>query len=131
MPKEKKKPFDHWKFKYAKLIKIFTALGCVTSIVFHIIMMIESFQRGTPNPIATIILPIVGILVCITLMGSIEVFGPRWFIKATWYVLFIGGVIEAVIFGVIPGLFTYNAAWGLAGVLLIVASSLIALMDAL
>lgn len=131
MPKEQKKPFDHWKYKYAKLIKIFAALGSVTSIVFHVIMMIESGGQGIPNPVQTIILPIVGILVCITLLGSIEVFGPRWFIKATWYVLFIGGVIEAVIYGVVPGLFTYHAAWGLAGVLLIVASSLIALMDAL
>jgi hypothetical protein len=131
MPKEKKKPFDNWKYKYAKLTKIFTALGCVTSIVFHIIMMIESSRMGTPDPIQTIILPIVGILVCITLLGSIEVFGPRWFIKATWYVIFIGGVLEAVIYGVVPHLFQYQAAWGLAGVLLIVASSLIALMDAL
>ena len=131
MPKEKKKPFDHWKYKYAKLIKIFAALGSVTAIVFHVIMIIESAQREFPNPIHTIVLPIVGILVCITLLGSIEVFGTRWFVKATWYVLFIGGVLESVFFGIVPHLFTYHAAWGLAGVLLIVASSLIALMDAL
>jgi len=131
MPKEKKKPFDDSKFKYGKLIKIFAAFGSVTSIVFHVIMMIESFQRDTPNPVQTIILPIVGILVCITLLGSIEVFGPRWFIKATWYVLFIGGVLEAVIFAIPPNLWTYIGTWGLSGVLLIIASSLIALMEAL
>ncbi|MBN2156370.1 MAG: hypothetical protein JW776_10025 [Candidatus Lokiarchaeota archaeon] len=132
MPKERKKPFDHWKFKYAKLTKIFAALGSITAIVFHIMMMVESFRLGTPNPVQTVILPIFGMLICITILGSIEVFGPRWFIKATWYVLLIGGILEAVIFGVVPRLFQdYNSAWGLAGVFLIIASGLLSLIEAL
>ena len=129
----KKKAFDHWKFKYAKLTKIFAALGCITSIVFHIIMIVLDSRLGFLHPIQTVVLPIAGILICITLLGSIGVFGPRWFITVTWYVLLIGGVLEAIFFGVVPGLFSvYSiAAWGLAGVLLIIASGLLFLIEAL
>ena len=133
MPKEKKKPFDHWKFKYAKLIKIFAALGCITSIVFHIIMIIESFNHDPQYPIQTVVLPIVGIIICIVLLGSVGVFGPRWFISVRWYLLLLGGVLEAIIYGLVPGLFSNYAiaAWGLAGVLLIIASGLLFLIEAL
>ena len=95
MPKEKKKPFDHWN--------------------------------------KTIVLPIVGILICITLLGSIGAFGPRWFITVSWYVLLIGGILETIIYAIVPGLFsTYGiAAWGLAGVLLIIASGILFLIEAL
>ncbi len=133
MPKEKKNPFDHWRFKYAKLTKIFAALGCITAIVFHIIMIILDFRLGFRYTIYTVLLPILGILICITLLGSIGVFGPRWIITVRWYWLLIGGILEAVIFGIVPELFTtYRiAAWGLAGVLLIVASGLLFLIEAL
>jgi hypothetical protein len=133
MPKEKKKAFDHWKFKYGKLIKIFAALGCITAIVFHIILIVLSSRIGFQKPIRTVILPIAGILICITLLGSIGAFGPRWFITVTWYALLIGGVLEAIIFGVVPNLFSVYriAAWGLAGVLLIIASGLLFLIEAL
>ncbi len=133
MPKEKKKAFDHWKYKYAKLTKIFAALGCITAIVFHIIMIVLDSRLGFQNPIETVILSIVGILICITLLGSIGVFGPRWFITVTWYLLLIGGVLEAVIFGIVPGLFSVYriAAWGLTGVLLIIASGMLFLIEAL
>ncbi len=133
MPKEKKKPFDHWKFKYAKLTKIFAALGCITSIVFHVIMMVLSSRQSFEYPIQTIILPIVGILICITLLGSIGAFGPRWFITVSWYALLIGGILETIIYAIVPGLFsTYGiAAWGLAGVLLIIASGILFLIEAL
>ena len=133
MPKEKKKPFDHWRYKYAKLTKIFAALGCITSIVFHIIMIVLSSRNGWAFPIQTVILPITGILICVILLGSIGVFGPRWFITVTWYFLLIGGILEAVFYAIVPGIFsTYSiAAWGLAGVLLIIASGLLFLIEAL
>ena len=133
MPKEKKKPFDHWRYKYGLLTKIFAALGCITSIVFHIIMIVLDSRLGFQHPIQTVLLPIAGILICVTLLGSIGAFGPRWFITVTWYILLIGGILEAIIFGVVPGLFSvYSiAAWGLAGVLLIIASGLLFLIEAL
>jgi hypothetical protein len=133
MPKEKKKPFDHWRYKYAKLTKIFAALGCITAIIFHVIMIVLASRNGFEYPIQTVLLPIGGIVICIVLLGSIGVFGPRWFITVTWYILLIGGVLEAIIFGVVPGLFsTYViGAWGLAGVLLIIASGLLFLIEAL
>ena len=52
-------------------------------------------------------------------------------VLAIW--LLIGGILEAIIFAVVPDLFTVYriAAWGLAGVLLIVASGLLFLIEAL
>jgi len=104
------------KYKHAGIIKFFAALGAGISLIYHIIHVVGAFVSSNPNLLNGIIYPIIGIVLDILLLGSLELINKSWAFEFSWLSLLIIGILEAVLDPTI-------------GTLLIVIAAIIALID--
>ncbi|MHA1341791.1 MAG: hypothetical protein ACTSRZ_18215 [Promethearchaeota archaeon] len=113
----KKKGVSSTKYKHAGLIKFLAALGAGISMVYHAFSIVNAFSGGgSPDLLQSLFYPLIGIVLDIMLLGSLELVNHKWVFEVSWLSLLIIAVIEAIL----------NAT---VGTLLIVIAAIIALID--
>ncbi len=95
MAKKKRTSVSSRKYKHAQWIKAFAAIGSVISIISHAYEGFSFFEGGGSD-ITVIIGPIVGILTCLVILGSLEIINHDFVIKMTFFSLLVLLIIDAI-----------------------------------
>lgn len=116
MAKKKSTTVSSRKYRHAGIIKLLAAIGAIVAIVFHVISLLHI--PTSPNILREIVFPILGIIVCLILLGSLGLINHRWVFPMTWISILILGILDVV--------FDYN--WG---DILIFIAAFVAIVDRL
>lgn len=118
MGKTKTRTYTYTRYRHHGLIRFLAAIGAAISIVYHALALANAFTSGGSIDINHVVFPILGILVCLVILGSLGLINHRWIFDMTWFTLLVLAILDAI--------FDSNI-----GTLLIVIAALIALIDAL
>ncbi|MHA1728556.1 MAG: hypothetical protein ACTSWY_07470 [Promethearchaeota archaeon] len=111
-------------YKHKQWIRFFGAIGGAISLVFHALGII--FDMIPAAYIQGIIFGILGAVVDIILLGSLELLNHNWKVKMTWLNLLILGILDAVFFAL-----SSPFGYGFLGSLCIIIAAFIGIIDKL
>ena len=115
--------FSH--YRHANWIRFLAAIGAAVSLVFRIVAIaLELIPKAS---IPGIIFAILGIIVDLIILGSLNLINHNFVVKMTWFSLLVLGVLDAIFFALSAAGFGY----GYLGTLCIIIAALIGIFDRL
>jgi hypothetical protein len=121
--KRKKTTISSSKYRHSNWMRFLAAIGGTVSLVFHFIAIFVIITQGVG---IGIIYAILGIIVDLVLLGSLNLINHKFVIEMTWLSLLILGILDGIFF-----LYSDAAGYGYLGTLMIVIAAFIGIFDRL
>lgn len=105
-------------------MRFLAAVGGAVSLIFHVIAIF--IDLGPNLNWIGILFAVLGILIDIVLLGSLNLINHKFVIEMTWLSLLVLGILDGIFFN-----YSSTGGWGFLGTLMIVIAAFIGIFDRL